>query len=79
MLTLLIMAYMIKTNPKLEFILKKLVENIYFIGLCVDALHTISLGTKTLNFKFVLPIFNLFTPLDEFLLYLYHFKKRRLK
>ena len=45
MLTLLIMVYMTKTNRYLIFI--KLSDDIYFIGVSIDGLYTISLGTET--------------------------------
>ncbi len=36
-----------KQNPKLQSLFNKLSENIYFIGVTIDGLYTISLGTKT--------------------------------
>ena len=40
-------AYYGLPDPKIESMFNKLSENIYFIGVSIDGVHTISLGTKT--------------------------------
>ena len=61
MLTLLILVYVIKIS-KIKTAFKKLSEYIYFIGVSIDGLHTIWVGTEiNANFTSVCPLTGLYT------------------